>query len=112
MIVKLLRGEPTVAHLVASADFVPGQVTNVGLTPVIAVNRVKSGEVGAFAVSGGIYEMIAQTSTGAPVAGSACTFAATNVKISTSTGNILGVCLKVASAVCEVLHQPTGVTVA
>jgi predicted RecA/RadA family phage recombinase len=111
VITKLLRGEPTVAHLTAPSAVVPGQCVNIGNMPVIAVNRCASGAVGAFAVGGGVYEGVAQTSTGAPVSGSACVFA-TNVKVGTSTGNILGVALSVSSAVCTFLHQPTGVAVA
>lgn len=107
MLTKLLRGEPTVAHLVAPSAVVSGQVVNIGNMPVVATHDVASGAVGAFAVGGGVYEGVAQTSSGAPVAGSKCVFA-TNVKVGTQAGNVLGVCLTVASSVCTFLHQPTG----
>lgn len=110
MITKLIHGEPTVSFIAAPSDVVPGQVVNLGNTPIIAVNRCKSGEIGAFAVGGGVYEAEAQTSTGAPVAGSPCNFA-TNVKLGTSTGKHLGVCLTVDGAVCRFLHSPTGTNV-
>lgn len=108
MIVKLLRGTPTVAHLTAPKAVVPGEVVNIGKTPVIAVNRCANGEEGAFAVGGGVYAATAQTSTGAPVAGSRCVFA-TNIKLDTQNGNHFGIALKVAAATCEVYHQPHGV---
>jgi predicted RecA/RadA family phage recombinase len=111
VITKLLRGEPTVAHLTAPSAVVPGQCVEIGNMPVIAVNACASGEVGAFAVGGGVYEGVAQTSTGAPVAGSKCNFA-TNVKVGTATGKTLGVCLSVSSAVCTFYHQPDGTTTA
>lgn len=111
MNVKLIRGVPVVAHLTAPSTVVPGDVVEIGNTPVIAVNRCASGEVGAFAVGGGIYEMTAATDATAPTAGTQCNFA-TSVVIGTETGNVLGVCLSVSSADCVVLHQPTGVAVA
>jgi predicted RecA/RadA family phage recombinase len=110
MITKLLHGEPTVAHLAAPSAVVAGEVVNIGDTPVIAVNRCANGEVGAFAVGGGVYEAVAQTSTGAPVAGSRANFA-TNIKIATADGKDFGVCLAVSAAVCIVRHDPAGTEV-
>ena len=112
MNVTLLRGNPTTVHIAANADVQPGDVMVVGNTPFIAINRCKNGEIGAFAAGGGVYRATAQTSTGAPVAGRACNYNGTNIRLGTATGDNFGVALVVAGAVCEVLHRPTGVATA
>jgi len=108
MNVTLLRGEPRTVHIAANENVVSGDVMIVGDTPFIAINRCASGAIGAFAAGGGVYQVTAQTSTGAPVAGKACNYDGTNVKISTATGKNFGIALVVSGAVAEVLHNPDG----
>lgn len=115
MIVKLLRGEPTVAHFAAPSNVVPGQIVVVNTVPFIAVHAAASGDIAAFACGGGVYEATAsETSGDEPTAGNKAYFNSSDDAIGdvTITGQLIGLCTYVSGDVCHFYHAPDGTTVA
>ncbi len=111
MIVKFLRGEPITIHVAAPSAVVPGQIVAIGNTPVIAINRAASGDVAAFAVGGGVYQMTASEVSGEePTAGNPCYLDGEVVADDTAGGKHLGICVAVTDDVCQVVHNPNGTT--